>query len=73
METNGGTLPSCWLCIIVLRCVTQMNGSELSAACSDGCQFLGHCSEICDRVVTIQGQAAIVRALDSVTTGTKRF
>lgn len=48
METNGGTLPSCWLCIIVLRCVTQMNGSELSPACSDGCQFLGHCSEICD-------------------------
>ena len=48
METNGGTLPSCWLCIIVLRCVTQMNGFELSPACSDRCQFLGHYSEICD-------------------------
>lgn len=48
METDGGTLPSHWLCFIVLRCVTQMNGFELSPTCSDGCQFLGHYSEICD-------------------------
>lgn len=47
-ETNGGTLPSCWLCFVVLRCVTWLNDFELSPACSDGCRFLEHYSEICD-------------------------
>lgn len=46
LETNGRTPSSHWLCFIILRYVTQMNGFELFPTCSDGCQFLGRISEV---------------------------